>query len=53
MSTGGNWHYGIQGSKTVGRSYEITVQLGATNAKGNDENAILPFFFQLGLNKKF
>jgi hypothetical protein len=51
--TGGNWHYGIQGSKTVGRSYEITIQLGVTNAEGNDEDAILPFFFQLGLNKKF
>ncbi len=53
IPSGGNWFYGIQGSKTVGKSMEISSRLGATNAQGNDEDAIIPFYFHLGINKKF
>ncbi|MBD3289498.1 hypothetical protein GF337_11905 [candidate division KSB1 bacterium] len=53
VPTGGNWYYGIQGSKTIGGTYDITLRAGATNAQGNDEDSMLPFYFQLGLNKKF
>ena len=48
-NSGGQFFYGIQGSKTVGKRMEINLRLGAINAQGNHENALLPVYFQLGL----
>ena len=53
VSSGGQFFYGIQGSKTVGQKMELTTRVGATDAQGNDENALLPFYFQMGITYKF
>ena len=53
VPTGGNWYYGFTGSKSLGPKYDITGRVGATNAQNNDEDALLPFYLQFGLNIKF
>ncbi len=53
IPSGGHFFYGIQGSKTLGKSLEISLRAGATNAQSNDENALLPYFTQLGFVWKF
>ncbi len=53
VPTGGNWHYGIQSSKTIGNSFDVTLRVGATNAQNDDTDAMLPIYFQIGLNTKF
>ena len=53
VPTGGHYYYGIQGGKTVGESLDLSLRLGATNAQGNDESAVLPLYLQLGLDMKF
>ena len=52
-ATGGNFHYGIQGSKSVGSRIDITARAGMTNAEGKDENPMLPFYAQLGCIVRF
>ena len=41
IPSGGHYFYGIQASKVIRQSYDISMRLGATNAQGNDENALL------------
>ena len=53
VPTGGHYYYGIQGGKTIGESFDLSLRLGATKAQGNDENALLPFYLQLGLGTRF
>lgn len=53
IPTGGHFYYGIQGGKTIGESLELSVRAGATNAQWNDEEALLPYYFQLGVSAKF
>lgn len=53
VATAGNWFYGFQASKTIGKSMGITARFGLTNAEGKDKDAMLPYYAQLGLNKKF
>ncbi|MEW7292293.1 hypothetical protein [Aquimarina sp. 2304DJ70-9] len=53
IPTGGHYFYGIQASKTLGKSFDISMRLGMTNAEKKDENAQMPFYGQLGLIKKF
>ena len=53
IPSGGNYFYGIQASKSIKKSYDISLRLGATNAQGNDENAMLPYYAQIGLIKRF
>lgn len=53
IPSGGNYFYGIQASKSIGRSYDISLRLGAINAQGKDENALLPNYAQIGLIKRF
>lgn len=53
VPTGGNFYYGIQGGKTIGESLELSLRLGATNAQFDDENAVLPYYAQLGLGMRF
>lgn len=53
VPTGGNWYYGIQGGKSIGESFDLSLRLGATNAQKKDEDAVLPLYAQLGLDVKF
>ena len=53
MPSGGHFIYGIQGSKTIGNSFELFMRVGATNAQFADVNALLPYYMQLGLINKF
>lgn len=53
IPSGGHFYYGIQGSKTIGNRFEVSLRLGATNAESDDENALLPVYTQLGLIYKF
>lgn len=53
VPTGGNFYYGIQGGKTIGDTFEVSLRLGATYAQFDDENAVLPYYAQLGLGMRF
>ncbi len=53
IPTGGHFYYGIQGSKTIGESFDLSLRLGATKAQFHDEDAVLPYYLQLGLGMKF
>ena len=53
IPSGGHWYYGIQGGKTIGESLDLSLRLGATNAQHNDEEAVLPYYLQLGLGVRF
>jgi len=52
LNNGVHYFYGIQGSKTLGMSYDVSLRLGKTNARGSSED-VLPVYFQLGLMKRF
>ncbi len=53
VPTGGNFYYGIQGGKTIGDTFEVSLRLGATYAQFDDEDAVLPYYAQLGLGMRF
>ena len=53
IPSGGHLYYGIQGSKTLNKSFELSLRAGATNAQVNDENAPLPYYTQIGLVWRF
>ncbi|MEW5799335.1 MAG: hypothetical protein AB1728_10035 [Bacteroidota bacterium] len=53
IPTGGHHYYGIQGSKTLGEMFDLSVRLGQTKAQFNDEDAVLPIYLQLGLGLRF
>lgn len=53
LPSGGHYYYGIQLGKTLGESLDLSLRLGATNAQDNDENAVLPFYGQLGFGVRF
>jgi hypothetical protein len=53
IPSGGNYYYGIQGGKTIGDSFDLSLRLGATTAQDHDENAVLPYYAQLGLGMRF
>ena len=53
MPSGGHFIYGIQGTKTIGNNFELFMRVGATNGQTADVNAILPYYMQFGLIKKF
>ena len=50
---GGNYFYGIQASKTIKKRFDISTRIGGTNAQGNDENSMLPYYAQIGLSMRF
>ena len=50
---GGNYFYGIQASKTFKKRFDISTRIGGTNAERNDENAMLPYYAQIGLIMRF
>ena len=53
IPSGGHFFYGIQGSKTIGNRFELSLRAGATNAQFKDEDALLPYYTQLGLVYRF
>ncbi len=53
VPTGGHWYYGVQAGKTIGESFDLSLRLGLTNAQDDDENAVLPYYAQLGLGVRF
>ena len=53
LPTGGNYYYGVQGGKTIGESFEVSLRMGATSAQDHDENALLPFYLLLGIAVRF
>ena len=53
IPSGGHFFYGIQGSKTIGSRFEISLRAGATNAQFKDKNPLLPYYVQLGLISTF
>jgi hypothetical protein len=50
---GGHFYYGIQGGKSIGESFDLSLRLGATSAQGSDEDAAVPYYLQLGLGMRF
>ncbi len=50
---GGHYYYGIQGGKTIGDNFDLSLRLGATRAQDDDENAVIPYYLQLGLSLRF
>ncbi len=50
---GGHYYYGIQGSKTLGETMDISMRLGFTKAQFNDEDAVLPVYVQVGTGFRF
>lgn len=53
VPSGGHFYYGIQGAKTIGESLDLSLRLGATKAQDNDEDALVPWYAQLGLGIRF
>ncbi len=53
VPTGGHFYYGIQGGKTLGENLELSLRAGATDAQFKDEEAVLPYYLQLGLGVRF
>lgn len=53
IPSGGNYYYGIQGGKTIGESFDLSLRLGGTSAQNHDENAVFPYYAQLGMGLRF
>ncbi len=53
IPSGGHYYFGVQAGKTLGEMLELSMRLGATRAQDNDENALLPYYLQLGLGFRF
>lgn len=53
VPTGGHYFYGIQAGKSIGETFDLSLRLGKTTAQADDENALIPFYFQMGLGVKF
>jgi hypothetical protein len=53
MPSGGHYYYGIQAGKTLGESYALTLRVGRTSAQFDDEDALVPYYVQLGLGLRF
>ena len=53
LPTGGNWYYGLQGSKTIGDHLDVNLRVGFTQAQGDHEDSLLPYYLQIGVNMRF
>ncbi len=53
VPTGGNYYFGIQGGATLGDNFDVTLRLGRTKAQKHDEDAVLPYYAQLGFGVRF
>lgn len=46
--TAGYFKYGIQASAKLGKNVNVTLQIGKTNARGDDRGALVPMYLQIG-----
>jgi hypothetical protein len=53
VPTGGHYYYGVQGGKTLGETLDLNLRIGATSAQFHDQNAMIPYYLQLGLGARF
>ncbi len=53
IPSGGNFYYGFQASRKMGKRFELSLRLGATRAQKKDENALLPYYGQIALAYSF
>jgi hypothetical protein len=53
LPTGGNFYFGVQGGKTISDLFEVSLRLGVTKAQERDDNAVLPYYAQLGIGVRF
>lgn len=53
IPSGGHFYFGLEGSKTIGKNFDISLRLGITDAQGKDVNALLPYYAQLGFTWRF
>jgi hypothetical protein len=53
IPSGGHYYYGIQAGKTIGETFELSLRMGATRVQFDDEEAMLPYYAQLGLGVRF
>ena len=51
--TGGQLYFGVLTGFSLKELVDISFKLGFTNAQKQDENALLPYYAQIGLNKSF
>ena len=52
IPTGGNFFYGVQSGLTIG-SNDVNIRIGKTIEQDFKTNPLVPFYFQLGWNKRF
>ncbi|MDR1632534.1 MAG: hypothetical protein LBR97_06610 [Dysgonamonadaceae bacterium] len=52
-SSGGYYFYGIQAGKSITKSFDISFRIGYTKANADNKDAILPYYAQIGLMKRF
>ena len=52
MPSGGNYYYGIQAGKTLGETYTLSLRVGMTDAQFHDEDALVPYYVQVGLGMR-
>lgn len=52
VPTGGNFNFGIQGGYSI-KTFDVTVKAGKTVDQRFQSTAMVPFYFQLGVNKRF
>jgi hypothetical protein len=53
IPSGGQYYYGIQAGKTLGDTYALSLRIGVTEAQFDDEDALVPYYVQLGLGMRF
>ena len=52
VPTGGNWNFGIQGGFSL-KNIDITLKTGVLKDQSGNANPIVPYYFQLGVNRRF
>jgi hypothetical protein len=53
IPSGGHYYYGIQAGKTLGETYTLLLRAGTTNAQFDDEDAVVPYYVQVGMSIRF
>lgn len=51
--TSGQFMYGGQVSRNLGRGFDLSFAMGVADARGRDSNALLPYYMQILFSKRF